>query len=76
MEANWYHHQQNSGSVTNRNHQCGQDAEATMAGLLLGVNHTSLCKGSYSSMFSQVSEAARPLTTWLLWPLLSSLSLV
>lgn len=46
-----------------------------MAGLLLGVNHTSLCKDSYSNMFTQVS-AARPLTTWLLWPLLSSLSLV
>lgn len=56
MEASWYHRQQNSGSVTSRHHQCGQEAEVTMAGLLLGVNHTSLCKGSYSNMFSQASD--------------------
>lgn len=53
---------------TSRHHQCVQEAEVAMTGLLLGVNHTSLCKGSYSNMFIQVS-AARPLTTWLLWPL-------
>lgn len=61
MEAN-RHHRQNSG-----HHQCVQEAEVTMAGLLLGVNHTPLCKGSYSNMFTQVS-AAGPLTTWLLCP--------
>lgn len=36
--------------------------KVTLAGLLLGGSHISLCKVCYSNMFSQVS-AARPLAT-------------
>lgn len=53
---------------TSQCHQCGQDAKVAMAGILLGVNHISLCKVCCRNMFSQVS-AARPLATWLLQPL-------
>lgn len=52
---------------TSQLHQRGRDAKVTVAGLLLGVNHISLCKARHSNIFSRVSDA-RPLTTWHLWP--------